>query len=122
MRKLTEYEFPKSGSRGSRYDLDKLFDGSIYELKRGDDFAESAKVKSIRGYLGSAANSRGMSLQTHIKDENTLVIKATPGKQAARKPAPKRARSTRRPARRKQATSEGNGSGQQSGIKPGALV
>lgn len=90
MELLESYEFTGRSGGQSKYDFDKLFDGSIYRLQRGDDFDGKTSVKSIRGYLATQASKRGKSLRTQIEaDGAALVVQAAP------KPASKPQRRTR---------------------------
>ena len=95
MEQLDDYTFTSRGRGASRYDFDKLFDGGIYRLRRGDDFDAKSDTKSVRGYLHTQASRRGKSLRTEAEDDDTIVIQARP-KTAKAKPA-KRSRSKAKP-------------------------
>lgn len=80
MEKLKEYEFSRGSSsgRGPTRDYEKLFDGGIYRLTRGEDFGADKKIKPLRNYLSAVARKAGKTLRTQIEDDDNLVIRAEP--------------------------------------------
>jgi len=69
-RKIDEFEF-----RGSEYDWDTWFDGSIWVLESGEDF--TIKTDSMRSLAITTAKMRGLGLRTSVnKDKNTVTLQA----------------------------------------------
>ena len=72
-KKLKEFVFKGKNARG-KYPLDQWFDGSIWQLERGQDF--TVQTQNMRGVLSAAAKSRGMCLRTRILSDTQLVVQA----------------------------------------------
>lgn len=77
MEALESFDFSTRSGGKTKYNFDKLFDGGIYRLTRGDDFDEKASVKSVRGYMHTQASKRGKSLRTQAEGDDTFVIQAS---------------------------------------------
>lgn len=73
MEKLSGYSF--GPERRPKHDWPKIFDGSIWRLRKGEDFTMSAKA--FRRQVYSRAHEQGFSIHAVIEDENTLVLQAT---------------------------------------------
>ena len=69
--KLNTYEFPR---RRNKYDWGLWLNGSIWRLRKGEDFTKS--VETMRAQAYNMAVKRGMKLDSVVEDENTLVIRA----------------------------------------------
>jgi len=79
MEELSKYQF--GPDRSPKYDWDKLFNGSIWRLCRGEDFPASMTAKTFRRQVYSRAYERGLSARGVIENDNTLVIQVMPKKQ-----------------------------------------
>lgn len=53
---------------------DEWLDGSIWRLRRGEDFDVSAPTIQKRAH--PAAQSRGLRVQTSVEDDDTIVLRA----------------------------------------------
>lgn len=67
--KISTYKFP--GMR-CKYDWDLWMNGSIYRLRKGEDF--SVSVTSMRAMAYNVAAKRGLTLLSKVEDDSTLVI------------------------------------------------
>lgn len=65
-------EFPTEG-RG-RYDWDKWLDGSVWQLKAGEDYRTTDG--SMRGYIYKMAAHRGKSVRVSQVAPGVLVLRA----------------------------------------------
>jgi hypothetical protein len=63
-------------SHHSRYPWNEWFDGSTWELTRGEDF--DCPASSFRVRAQAAAAQRGMKLATRVR-EDTCLIQVVPG-------------------------------------------
>ena len=68
---LSEFEFTKRG-RTPKYDWDNWFNGSIWELRIGEDIPS----KEFKAYIYNVARTRRMSVKVAVL-KNSLVIQAT---------------------------------------------
>lgn len=66
-------EFPKSNGRGrtEKYPFDAWFDGKVYKLLPGEDFACSAA--SLNGAIRKAAERRGIEVKVATRGEEVYV-------------------------------------------------
>lgn len=69
---LESFEF----RRCSKYPLDQWFDGRVWRVTRGKDFAMTARSFAKNVY--TMAQRRGGTVQTATIDENTVVFQFTP--------------------------------------------
>ena len=76
MEELDSYEF--GPDRTPKHDWDKLLNGSIWRLHRGEDFPDTMTARTFRKQVYSRAYERGMSVHGVIEDDDTLVIQASP--------------------------------------------
>lgn len=71
---LDNYDFSSTRKRGSIYPWEEWFDGKIRKLSRGDDFKGTAESFRVGAY--NAAKKSGVTIQTRILDENSVVLRA----------------------------------------------
>lgn len=65
MKTLKKFEFKASGIKAI-YDWDKLLDGSIYQLTKGEDF--NCNTQTIRMMSYKQAEKRGMGVRVSVDD------------------------------------------------------
>ena len=69
---MKDYEVPPRYVRSSAV-KEEWMNGSWWKLERGKDF--TSLVKSMQSQVNRYANQRGGRMQTHIADEDTLMIR-----------------------------------------------
>lgn len=72
-KQLESFKFRTRG-RVQKYPWNEWLDGSIWELKKGEDFTINTRI--MRNSARSAADRRRVQIRTQIPNENTLIIQA----------------------------------------------
>lgn len=74
MKVLASFDF---NHKGRHVDYpDEVFDGRIWELRKGQDFQDDRAVHSVRSSLTQQAAKRGLKLRTSIPNDSTVVVQA----------------------------------------------
>ena len=72
-----DYNFGGTRGRHDLYPWDEWLDGSVWRIRRGEDFEVS--IVAIRSAVHQAAARRGHKVETATEDEDTLVLRAYDG-------------------------------------------
>lgn len=73
MKTLKSFEFKAGAVGGSKHDWDKLFDGGIYQLEEGKDYA--CKTSTMKMMLRHRAKKRGLLIKVNAVEGGVVVQK-----------------------------------------------
>jgi len=61
----------------TKYDWDAWFDGAVWKLKRGEDYDDVLRNRSVQAAIESAAIRRGLQVVSRNVDNNTVRLRVT---------------------------------------------
>lgn len=76
MKQHVEHEWPTRMKHETAYDFDRILDGSIWELVKGEDF--TCGMKSLRTSIYRAARPRGLAVRMDETTDGNLILQAFP--------------------------------------------